>query len=273
MTTVRSLEIAHMEPLDAVGYDCQDGIAFVTMACPDTRNALSVVLIAGLMAACDRAAAEGAVAFVLTGQGRSFSAGGDLAGVSVALDGDIDHEVGLLVDQLHTLIARLKSLPMPTVAAVNGAAVGAGVALALACDVRVVGRSAAFITGYVGVGATPDGGASFHLSRALGAPQALASLVTNRRFSADDLVAVGLADEIVEDTEVCTAGRAFARNLAARSFPAIAGMRELAYSASSGSLQSHLDREREQFLAIAHTPQFKLAMAAFAPGTATRIKT
>jgi 2-(1,2-epoxy-1,2-dihydrophenyl)acetyl-CoA isomerase len=265
MTSMRSVDA---ERDGAVVYDCQDGIAVVTMARPDTRNALSVSLLAGLIDACDKAVEDGAKALVLTGAGRTFCAGGDLAGVHTALDGDIDLEVGALVDQLHDFISTLKSLPMPTVAAVNGVAVGAGVAVALACDVRVVGRSVAFVTGYVAVGASPDGGASYHLARSLGAPQALASLVTNRRFNAAELRTAGLADEVVDDAEVCDVARGFARKLSALSFPAIAAMRELVYSAGSNDLQEHLAKERAQFIAIAHTTEFQSAMASFAPAPA-----
>jgi 2-(1,2-epoxy-1,2-dihydrophenyl)acetyl-CoA isomerase len=265
MTTMRSVDV---ERDGAVVYDCQDGIAVVTMARPDTRNALSVALLAGLIDACHKAVEDKATALVLTGAGKTFCAGGDLSGVHTALDGDVDVEIGAMVDQLHEFIALLKSLPMPTVAAVNGAAVGAGVALALACDVRVVGRSVAFVTGYVAVGATPDGGASFHLARSLGAPQALASFVTNRRFNAAELRAAGLADEVVDDADVCDIGRGYGRKLSALSFPAIAAMRALVYAASGHSLQAHLDEERAQFIAIARTPEFRTAMASFAPAPA-----
>jgi 2-(1,2-epoxy-1,2-dihydrophenyl)acetyl-CoA isomerase len=264
MTPLRRADI---ERSDAVVYDCQNGIAVVTMTRPDRRNALSVSLVSGLVEACTKAVEDGATALVLTGEGRSFCAGGDLSGVNVALDGDIDEDLGVLIDQLHEFILALRALPMPTVAAVNGVAVGAGLALALACDVRVVGRSVAFVTGYVALGASPEGGASFHLARALGAPQALASLVTNRSFNAAELRTAGLVDDVVDDTEVVDAGRAFARKLASLSFPAIGAMRELVYAASGSSLKDHLDREKVHFLAVARTSHFQTSMAPYAPGS------
>jgi 2-(1,2-epoxy-1,2-dihydrophenyl)acetyl-CoA isomerase len=257
MTTAREIDAA-------VTYDCRDGIALVTMARPESRNALSPSLLAGIKGACLEAVEGGARALVLTGAGRSFSAGGDLSGVHDALGGDIDLEVGAMVDKLHDVIATLRSLPMPSVAAVNGAAVGAGVALALAADVRVLARTAFFVTGYVAVGASPDGGASFHLARSLGAPQALSSFVTNRRFLAADLQARGLADDVVDDDDLRATALGLARGLSTVSFPAIRAMRELVYAASGRSLQSHLDAEKKHFVAIAHTPEFRAAVAPFA---------
>jgi 2-(1,2-epoxy-1,2-dihydrophenyl)acetyl-CoA isomerase len=177
---------------------------------------------------------------------------------------DVVADVAGLVDQLHGVIALLRSLPMPTVAAVNGAAIGAGISLAMACDVRVLARSTVFVTGYLAIGATPDGGASFHLARALGAPQALSSFLTNRRLAATELLDLGLADQLVDDDQLVDAAVAVATELARLSFPAVRAVRDLVYGASGRSLQSHLDAEKSHFLAIAQTPEFRDAVAPFA---------
>jgi 2-(1,2-epoxy-1,2-dihydrophenyl)acetyl-CoA isomerase len=245
-------------------YTCSGGIAVATLAAPASRNALSPELLDALDAALEVAVEERAKALVITGSGRSFCSGGDLAGVGTALGGDIVTEVGGMVDQLHRVIASIRALPMPTVAVVNGAAVGAGVSLALAADVRVLARSASFVTGYLAVSATPDGGASFYLARSLGASQALSSFLLNKRFPSEELHRLGLAHEVVEDGDVQAAGQAVARALAALSFPTVRAVRDLVQQASSNSLHDHLDAEKAHFLQVAQTPEFRDAIAPFA---------
>lgn len=247
-----------------VQYSCTAGIAVATLATPASRNALSPELLDALDAACEVAVEEKARALVITGAGRTFCAGGDLGGVSTALDGDVETEISAMVDRLHRVIVAIRSLPMPTVAAVNGTAVGAGVSLALAADVRVLARSAAFVTGYLAVGASPDGGASYHLARSLGGPQALSSFLLNRRFTSEELLASGLAQQVVEDGDALTAASVVAHQLATLSFPTVRAVRELVEQASSHSLHDHLDAEKAHFIGIAKTPEFREAVAPFA---------
>ncbi len=260
---LHAVQTGHAVP--PVQYTCSDGIAVATLASPQSRNALSPEVLEGLDAACEVAVEEGAKVLILTGAGRTFCAGGDLSGVNDALaHPDSEQEIGVLVDRLHRVVTMLRELPMPTVAAVNGLAVGAGVSLALATDVRVVASSAAFVTGYLAVNASPDGGASYHLARALGGPQALASFLLNRRFTAEDLRARGLADAVVEDADVLPAATELARALSVLSFPTVRAVRALVDAAPGNTLSAHLDQERAQFLTVAQTAQFRDAMAPFA---------
>jgi 2-(1,2-epoxy-1,2-dihydrophenyl)acetyl-CoA isomerase len=236
----------------------------VTLAQPRSRNALSPPIFEGLSAAFARAVSENMRALVLAADGKSFCAGGDLAAVNDVIDGDIDRELGAIVDQLHSMISELRALPMATVAAVDGSAIGAGVSLALATDVRVLGRSATFMTGYLGVGSSPDGGASFHLSRALGTSQAVSGFLLNRRFTAEDLQRIGLADAVVDDGSAFTAGLELAQKLTGISPDALIATRDLVYAAPSRSLKDHLDAEKVEFLKVAHTNGFREGVAPFA---------
>jgi 2-(1,2-epoxy-1,2-dihydrophenyl)acetyl-CoA isomerase len=256
-----TLRVVHEHP---VLYTCSNGIAVATLAEPTTRNALSPELLDALDAACEVAVEEKARALVLTGAGRTFCAGGDLAGVNDALESDGVSEIGEMVDRLHRVIVALRALPMPTVAAVNGAAVGAGVSLAMATDVRVLARSASFLTGYLAVGASPDGGASYHLARSLGGPQALSSFLLNKRFTAEQLEQAGLADRLVDDADLLTEAKALAGSLAELSFPTVRAVRDLVDQASSHSLHAHLDAEKAHFVDIARTPEFRDGVAPFA---------
>jgi 2-(1,2-epoxy-1,2-dihydrophenyl)acetyl-CoA isomerase len=249
---------------EIVSFEARGDIAVVTLANHESRNALSPRMLEGLANAFDTAARESMRALVLTSSGRVFCSGGDLSGVNQALQGDIDTEIGALVDQFHRVIRRLRDLPMPSLAAIGGAAVGAGVALALAADVRLVARSATFSTGYIAVGASPDGGASFHRARSLGAPQALSDFLLNRRFTADEIKNLGLAHEVVDDGELETATMALAVRLAKLPLPAVTATRELVYTASTHSLEAHLDSERAQFVRVAHSDGFRNGIAPFA---------
>jgi 2-(1,2-epoxy-1,2-dihydrophenyl)acetyl-CoA isomerase len=249
---------------EVVRYEARGRVGVVTLSSPQSRNALSPALFDGLGAALTRAADEGMRALVLAAVGKSFCAGGDLAAVNDIIDGDLDRELGAIVDQLHAVITQLRALPMPTVTAVDGAAVGAGVALALATDVRVIARSASFTTGYLAVGSSPDGGASFHLSRALGTSQALAGFLLNRRFTAEALLRAGLADEVVDDGQADATALALAQQLTTISSDALLAMRDLFYAAPGRSLADHLDAEKAEFLKVARTEAFRQGIAPFA---------
>jgi 2-(1,2-epoxy-1,2-dihydrophenyl)acetyl-CoA isomerase len=248
-----------MTESEVVRYERSGPVATVTLAADHSRNALSLEVMLGLSAALHRAVEEDQRAVVLASSGHVFCSGGDLAAVSAAFDGAEEKAgpaIEAMVDQLHRIIRDLRGLPIPTVAALNGPAVGAGMALALAADVRVASRSATFVTGYIAVNASPDGGASYHLARALGGPMALSSLLLNRRFGATELAALGLVDEVVDD-DALPAALACAGHLAGVSRRAMSAMRSLVYGASCRSLEEQLDAEREQFLRIAQTPEFR----------------
>jgi len=248
----------------AVELAFREGVAVLTLARPASRHALSAELLDELEAQAQSAVARGARALVITSTGRTFCSGGDLGGVTDALSGAGIDGLEVLVDQLHRVISTLRALPVPVVAAVNGTAVGAGMALAMASDVRVLGRSGAFVTGYLGVGASPDGGTSYHLARALGAPQALASFLLNRRLPAEELLAKGLVDEVVDDAALLGRALELATELSVLSSRVVAAVRELVDSASRHGLKEHLDKEKAHFLAVARTEEFRGAVAPFA---------
>ena len=256
-----------MERSAAVELSEVEGVGIATLNRPESHNALSVELLDGVSAACAEATRRGLRSLVLAAAGPTFCAGGDLAQVNDILAGDDDATIEGMVDQLHGVIAQLRSMPMPTVAAIAGPAVGAGISLALATDVRVMSRAAVFVTGYASVGASPDGGASFHLSRALGTSQALSSFLLNQKFAADDLLTIGLVSDVVEPLQVLPTAVRLGRKLARLSFPAVAAIRDLVYGAPTRSLPDHLDAEKQQFLTVADTQGFRDGVAPFARST------
>jgi 2-(1,2-epoxy-1,2-dihydrophenyl)acetyl-CoA isomerase len=248
---------------EAVRYELVAEVAVATLDAPGNRNALSAAVTEGLGMALVRAVKDEGRALVIAATGPAFCSGGDLRAIRRALEGDVDREIGAMLDRWHDLVRDLRYLPMPSVSALSGAAVGAGMALAMATDVRVAGSTASFSTGYLALGATPDGGASYHLARALGPAPALSSFLLNREFSAADLLAKGLVDVLVDDADPTAAAIEVAAQLGHLSTEAVLSMRELAYAASVSTFGAHLDAEKQAFLRVAHTSNFRADMARF----------
>lgn len=254
----------------AVELSLMDRVGVLTLARPATRNALSVELLDDLERQAAAAVHTGARAVVITGSGRTFCSGGDLAGVADVLAHGGAGGLEPLIDQLHRVVLSLRLLPVPVIAALNGSAIGAGLALAMAADVRVAARSASVVTGYAAVSASPDGGASYHLARVLGGPQAGASFLLNRRWGAEQLLARGVVDEVTDDGNLLTRTRELATELSTCSGAVLSAVRELVDRATSHGLEEHLDLEKAHFLAAARTPEFQEAVAAFARPEAAR---
>ena len=146
----------------------EDGIGWLTLRRPETRNAVDAAFVGDAIAALDDRP-EGIGALVVSAEGPAFCVGADLNLFHrAASTGRADEELTPVLVAMHTITRKLRALPVPTVAAIEGAAAGAGVGLACACDLRVVGRSTVFVPAFCAVGLSPDSGTSFHLTRALG---------------------------------------------------------------------------------------------------------
>ena len=177
---------------DLVLMQVQDRVALVTVNDPDRRNAVTAEISAALRAAVDDAEADPDVhALIVTGAGKAFCAGADLTALGEAA------EDGLRV--IYDGFLAVAECTLPTIAAVNGAAVGAGLNLALAADVRIAGPAAVFDPRFQKLGIHPGGGATWMLQRLVGPQVARASLLFGMRFDAEAAVRHGLALEIAED--------------------------------------------------------------------------
>ncbi|MGB3475329.1 MAG: enoyl-CoA hydratase [Mycobacterium sp.] len=177
---------------DLVLYSVTERVALITVNDPDRRNAVTGAMSVQLRAAVERAEADPDVhAVVVTGAGRAFCAGADLSALGVAT------EDGLLA--LYDGFMAVAQCTLPTIAAVNGAAVGAGLNLALAADVRIAGPAALFDARFQQLGLHPGGGATWMLHRAVGPQVARAALLFGMRFDAEAAVRHGLALQIDDD--------------------------------------------------------------------------
>ncbi|OBI21461.1 enoyl-CoA hydratase [Mycobacterium sp. E2327] len=178
--------------MDYVLLEASDGVALITINDPDRRNAVTDEISAGLRRAVDDAQNEPNVhAVVVTGAGKAFCAGADLSALGTAA------EDGLR--RLYDGFLAVADCALPTVAAVNGPAVGAGLNLALACDVRIAGPAAVFDARFQKLGIHPGGGMTWMLQRAVGPQVARAALLFGMPLDADAAVSHGLALEVTDD--------------------------------------------------------------------------
>ena len=181
------------------------GVVTITLDSPERRNALDEELAAQLrQAAADVAADPGARCVVITGAGRAFCSGADLGEFRRQESGGVLPRREMLGAYYRTFLD-VRSLDVPTVAAVNGPAIGAGLNLALCCDLRVCGESARFGATFVRLGIHPGGGATHLLTRLIGPERAARLVLTGEVISGAEAVALGLASSVVADAELADA--------------------------------------------------------------------
>ncbi|MDB5982152.1 MAG: enoyl-CoA hydratase [Pseudomonas sp.] len=190
------------------------GIAWITLNRPSQRNALDIPTLEALHTLLEQINADPAVrVLVLTGSGRSFCAGADLAEWADA-EARGELESYGWTETAHAVMTRLHSLDKPTVAAINGTAVGAGMDLTLCCDFRIAAQSARFKAGYTSMAYSPDAGASWHLPRLIGIEQAKRLLFLDELWSAERALATGLVSELCADEHLLTRAGELAWRLA-----------------------------------------------------------
>jgi enoyl-CoA hydratase len=242
--------------------DHGDGVRLLTLTDPDRRNAMGEAMGAELLAACGAVRADDdARAVVVTGEGSAFCAGADLP----ELFGDPDRPVTEVHERLagyYRAFLAVRELPLPTVAAVNGPAVGAGLNLAVACDIRIAAPTATFGATFTRIGLHPGGGCTWFLVSALGPSRALRTMLLGEPIDAAQAVAWGLADGPEDD---CVAA---ALDLAARFAsvdPALARhvKRAVGIAVETGDLRATLEYETWAQAASASSPTLRDWVARF----------
>ncbi len=241
-----------------------DGVATLTLNRPDRLNALSATITDALLEALPRLAADPAVGvIVLTGAGRAFCAGGDVKRMA----GDPDERSA--PDAVQKLRAKMEisrllhEIPKPTIAMVNGPAAGAGLAMALACDLRIAGESARFVTAFAKVGFSGDFGGSYFLSKLIGTGKARELYFTAEPLNAAHALALGIVNRVVPDVELSPATMEFARKLAGGPRIALGLMKKNFNAAETGSLAQLLDLEAQRQVETGRTEDHKEAARAF----------
>ncbi len=204
----------------------KNNVGIVTLNRPDVRNAINDAMRSELVVVLERLATDEAVrAVVLTGNGKAFCAGGDIAGMKERLNapaGEVAFNGWRRQLQVHKSVGLLHGMPKPVVAAVNGAAVGLGCDLALACDFIVASEQAAFTMSFVKRGLVSDGGGMYFLPRRVGLPRAKELIFTGRVVDAKEAQAIGLADRLTAPGNLIAEATAWARELGQGSRASIA---------------------------------------------------
>lgn len=223
----------------------EGGIAFITLNRPEQRNALDIPTLKALHALLDELSADSTVrVLVLTGSGRSFCAGADLAEWAAA-EARGDLESYGWTEAAHALMTRLHAFPKPTIAAINGTAVGAGMDLTLCCDFRLAAQSARFKAGYTSMAYAPDAGASWHLPRLIGSEQAKRLLFLDELWGAERALAVGLVGEVCTDEQLQAAAGELAARLACGPTFAFTQTKILIEAGAQRSLPEQLEAESQ----------------------------
>lgn len=242
---------------DLIRYASDGRVATITLNRPDRINALSPALLAALVAATERARADGVRAVLLAGEGRGFCSGADLA---AGLPEDLG---ALLRDHYEPAIRAIRDLPVPVVAAVQGAAAGAGCALALAADLVVAGEGAYFLLAFANIGLVPDAGATWSVAKAVGRARAMEMALLGERIAARQALEWGLINRVVPDEELLTAAQALAGRLADAPTVALGMIRGAVNAALDLSYSDILELEAANQAAAGRTADFREAVTAF----------
>lgn len=243
-------------------YELRGDVAVITIDKAASFNAIDLDTSLAIRADIDRAGAE-ARALVLTGAGRAFSSGVDLAGLKDEYAAGAPDLAATIRDVFNPLIEALHAAKVPTIAAVNGAAAGAGLGVALACDLRVVAASAFFMSAFINVAVIPDSGTPWSLPRAVGLGRAMEMAYSGRRVPADEAIAIGLAQRVAADDEVVDAAVAWAAELADGPTAAYVATRHLLLHGSSRPVTEVLAEEMAVQGEMGRRPEHLEAVDAF----------
>ncbi|MGP3737525.1 enoyl-CoA hydratase/isomerase family protein (plasmid) [Streptomyces sp. GDS52] len=248
----------------ALDYVVDDhGVGLIRLNRPDRHNAFTFAMIDDWADALTSAARDDRVrAVVLTAAGRSFCSGVDLDELN-GVDRTPLARRRMLTDRVHKVAYAVDALDKPLIAAVNGAAVGAGMDMALMCDIRFAGRSARFSEGYVKVGLVPGDGGCHYLPRIVGTARALELLWTGDFVDAEEALRLGIVTRVHEDGELLDETLAFARRLAAGPPVALAAIKRAVHQGlRANDLRTSLDLIASHFAVVQSTRDSAEALAA-----------
>lgn len=226
----------------------QGAVLILTISDPHSRNALSeAVVTAGIEALSTAESDDDIRAIVLSGAGENFCAGGNLQGLSARRQAGPPAQARML-DLLHQWVEALRACPKPVIAAVEGAAAGAGFSLALACDLLVASDAARFILSHARLGLTPDGGATWHLLRSLPRAAVQQMVWLAEPVPAPQLHQWGVVQVLSAPGRALADAVSLGERLALMAPNAVAGAKELLNDSSGRTLRAQLEAERDQFL-------------------------
>lgn len=238
----------------------RDGaVLTITLNRPDVLNAFNAAMHKALAGALKEARDNAVRAVVITGAGRGFCVGQDLTEFREA-PGDIGDR---LRASYHPNVLAIRALEKPIIASVNGAAAGAGLSFACACDIRLAADTATFVPAFINIGLVPDSGGSFFIARLLGPARAFEWMSSGRRLTAAEAHACGLVSEVVEADELPARAAALAAELAALPTRGVGMTKRLFDHAASATLEEQLEWEAQLQTVATQTADFREGVAAF----------
>jgi 2-(1,2-epoxy-1,2-dihydrophenyl)acetyl-CoA isomerase len=228
----------------SVAYELRDEAALITLDRPDRFNSVSAELSRSLIESLARAGDE-ARAAVITGRGKAFCAGADLADLMHEYETGGPDLYRVIGERFNPMVEALMAAPLPTIAAINGVAAGAGVGLALACDLRVMAVETYFLSAFIGLGLVPDTGSTWLLVHHLGLSRAIEFTATNRRMPATEAIEIGLVHRTAPGPEVVEKALSWATELAEGPTAAYPVNRSILMRAAAQDFTAALTDERE----------------------------
>ncbi len=225
---------------EALTVDRKAGVATLTLNRPEQLNAISLPMAQALGKALNDIDKDGSIkVLIITGAGRSFCAGIDISQLS-PISKMTREELG---DLMRTLSLPLYNLSKPTIAAINGVAVGAGLSIAMLCDIRIASEKARFSSAYTRMGLVPDIGATYSLPRIAGTAKAMELMLTGDTFDAAEAQRMGIANRVVPEEEVMKVARELADRIAKGPSIAINLIKQTVYRGIHNSLEQQIELE------------------------------
>jgi 2-(1,2-epoxy-1,2-dihydrophenyl)acetyl-CoA isomerase len=248
-----------MAEYSTILFEVRDKVAHLTLNRPEAANSLNATLSAEMMDAVVHCEEDADIrAIVVSGTGRFFCAGADLKGFYSA-----GSELKSRVSVFHATISRLARADLPVIAAVNGAAAGAGMGLACACDLVVAADSARFTMAYTKIGLSVDGGSSYFLPRIVGMRRTVELMLTNRSLCAEEACQWGIVTRVVPAADLAKEARSLATYLAAGATRALRAAKRLVREGWNESLETQLERETREIVEAGRTADAREGIQAF----------
>src|SRR5450631_4028783 len=250
---------------ESILFGLDAGIARLTLNRPDRLNSFNDAMHAEVRDALAKVGSDSTLrVLLLTGAGRGFCAGQDLADRAVA-PGAEPVDIGASIERNYKpLVLSLRALPMPVVCAVNGVAAGAGANIALACDIVIAAKSASFIQAFARIGLLPDAGGTYFLPRLFGAARAMGLALLGEKLSAEQAAAWGLIWKCVDDAELASTVDAMLKHFAGAPTRGLAATKRALQQAAGNTLEAQLDIERDLQRELGRSDDYREGASAFA---------
>ena len=241
-----------------------DGVALLELNRPERLNAFNRQMISEWRQALTQIADDARVrALVLTGAGRAFCAGGDADEMTELQSASSIERRDYMWRSIQKIPLAMERLEQPVIAAINGTARGAGLDMALMCDIRICGASSTFAESYINMGLISGDGGTWYLPRVIGVSRALELLWTGRVVTAEEAERIGLVNRVVADDDLRREALTLARQIAAQPPQAIAMMKRAVYQGFTSTLAGHLDMIASHMSVAFDSPEFKARLKAF----------